>query len=102
LQKLAVTEFASDTENGHSVSVGAGGRIYTASEQSAKIMSDGADGKRLLVTDGLPADSASAMPNGDLYVTTNHDKKPNKEGSLWLVKDGNKSCVDSGIKFARG
>ena len=98
----AVTEFASDTGNAHSVSVGADGRVYAVSEKSGKIMSYGADGKGVLVLDGLPAHSVLAMPNGDLYVTTNDDKKPNNGGSVWLVKDGKKSCVDSGIKFATG
>ncbi|MGC3972176.1 MAG: SMP-30/gluconolactonase/LRE family protein [Pirellulales bacterium] len=34
-------------------------------------------------------------------MTTNEDK-PNSPGSVWLIKDGKKQKVDSGIKFATG
>ena len=42
------------------------------------------------------------MPDGDLYVTDNDDRKPNNGGSVWLIKDGKKTQVDKGIKFATG
>lgn len=98
----SITEFASNTGNAHCLSVGANGTVYSVSEKSGKIMSYGADGKGALVTDGLPAHSILAMPNGDLYVTSNDDTKPKNGGSVWLVKGGNKTCVDSGVKFATG
>ena len=42
-----------------------------------------------------------ARPDGSLYVTTER-RSPNSPGSVWFVKDGKKTRVDSGIKFATG
>ncbi len=98
----SVKEFAADTGNAHCVSVGADGKVYTVSEKSGKIMSYDASGKGSVVLDGLTGHSILAMPNGNLYVTDNDDKKPNNGGSVWLIKDGQKKQVDAGIKFATG
>ncbi len=98
----SVKEFAADTGNAHCVSVGADGKVYTVSEKSGKIMSYDSSGKGSVVLDGLTGHSILAMPNGSLYVTDNDDKKPNNGGSVWLIKDGQKKQVDTGIKFATG
>ena len=45
--------------------------------------------------------SILAAPGGGLYVTSNGDK-PNDPGTVWLIKDGKKTLVDKGLKFATG
>ena len=64
-------------------------------------MSYDPSGKGSLVVDGLRGQHLLATPSGGLYVTSNGDK-PGDSGSVWFVKDGKKTLVDSGLKFATG
>ena len=64
-------------------------------------MSYDASGKGTVVMEGLLGHSILARPDGSLYVTSNGDK-PNAPGTVWLIKDGKKKQVDTGIKFATG
>lgn len=95
-----VSEFVKDT-NAHCVTMGADGKLYTISEKSGKLMSFDASGVGSVVMEDILGHSILAMPNGNLYVTTNGDK-PREEGTVWLIKDGKKTLVDKGIKFATG
>jgi sugar lactone lactonase YvrE len=97
----SVKEFASATGNAHCVTVGADGRIYSISEKSGKLMSYDAAGTGSVVVDGILGHSILATPTGGLYVTTNGDK-PNAPGTVWFIKDGKKTLVDKGMKFATG
>ena len=96
-----VKEFASDTGNAHCVTVGADGRLYSISEKSGKLMSYDAAGTGSVVVDGTLGHSILATPTGGLYVTTNGEK-PNAPGTVWFIKDGKKTLVDKGMKFATG
>jgi len=64
-------------------------------------MSYDASGKASVVLEGLLGHSILAMPNGSLYVTSNGDK-PNAPAEVWHIKDGKKTLVDKGLKFATG
>jgi len=97
-----VSEFVADAAQAHCVTIGADGTLFTISEKSGKLMRYDAAGKGSVVMDGILGHSILARPDGSLYVTTNDDKKPNNGGSVWLIKDGKKRPVDSGIKFATG
>lgn len=94
-----VSEFA--TDNAHCLSVGADGKVYSISEKSGKLISYDTAGTGSVVLEGILGHSILAMPNGGLYVTTNRDK-PREESSVWFIKDGKNTQVDSGIKFATG
>lgn len=96
-----VTEFAADAGQAHCVTIGADGTLYTISEKSGKLMSYDAAGKGSMVLEGLLGHSIMAAPGGALYVTSNGEK-PNEPGKVWLIKDGAKKQVDSGIRFATG
>jgi enterochelin esterase-like enzyme/sugar lactone lactonase YvrE len=97
-----VSVFVEDAAQAHCVTVGADGSLFTISEKSGKLMRYDAAGQASLVMDGVLGHSIFARPDGSLYVTANDDKKPNNGGSVWLIKDGRKSQVDAGIKFATG
>lgn len=97
----AVSEFVADAGQAHCVTVGPDGALFTISEVSGKLMRYDAAGQGTVVMDGILGHSILARPDGSLYVTTNGDK-PHGPGSVWLVKDGQKTQVDSGIKFATG
>ena len=96
-----VSVFATDTGKAHCVTVGVDGTVFTISERSGKLMSYDAAGKRRVVMDDILGHSVLARPDGSLYVTTNGEKA-HGPGSVWLIKDGKKARVDTGIKFATG
>ncbi len=96
-----VTDFVVDSGNAHGLSIGEDGRLYTVSEKSGKLMSYDATGIGSVVLEGILGQSILATPKGGLYVTSNGDK-PNAPGTVWFVKDGKKTLVDSGLKFATG
>jgi gluconolactonase len=96
-----VSEFAADTGKAHCVTVGADGTVFTISERSGKLMGYDAAGKGSVVMDDILGHSILARPDGSLYVTTNGDKA-HGPGSVGLIKNGKKTRVDTGIKFATG
>ncbi len=96
-----VTDFVADAGQAHCVTVGADGTVFTISEKSGKLMRYDAMGQGTVVMDEILGHSILARPDGDLYVTTNGDK-PHGPGGVWLIRDGKKTEVASGIKFATG
>jgi enterochelin esterase-like enzyme/sugar lactone lactonase YvrE len=96
-----ISVFAKKAGQAHCVTVGADGTLFTISEKSGKIMRYDATGKGSVVMKGILGHSILARPDGGLYVTSN-DEKAGLPGTVWLIKDGKKTRVDSGIKFATG
>ncbi len=94
-----VTEFVVDAGQAHCVTVGPDGTLFTISEKSGKLMRYDTTGHGSVVMDQIFGHSILARPDGSLYVTTNGD---NGLGNVWLIRDGKKTLVDSGIKFATG
>jgi len=97
-----VTTFAADADAAHCVTVGADGAVYTVSERSGRLLRYDAAGNASLVLEGLCGHSILARPDGGLYVTSNDDGDARDGGSVWLVRDGTKTRVDAGIRFATG
>ncbi len=97
----SVKEFASDTGNAHCVTIGADGKLYTISEKSGKLMSYDEKGSASVVMEDILGHSILATPSGGLYVTVNGDK-PNAPATVWFIKDGKRTQVDKGLKFATG
>jgi sugar lactone lactonase YvrE len=54
-----------------------------------------------VVTEGIYGSHLLARPDGSLYVTT-PPKSADQAGSVWLVKAGRKTLVDSDLKFPTG
>jgi sugar lactone lactonase YvrE/enterochelin esterase-like enzyme len=96
-----VDEFVADSGQAHCVTIDADGKLYTISEKSGKLMSYDENGAGTVVLDGLTGHSILATSGAGLYVTSNGDK-PNAPATVWFIKDGKKTKVDSGLKFATG
>ncbi len=96
-----VSVFVDDAAQAHCVTVGADGSVFTVSEKTDKLMRYDSAGNGTVVIDGILGHSVLARPDGSLYVTSNGDKT-HGPGSVWLIKDGKKIQVDTGIKFATG
>ena len=96
-----VSVFVADAGAAHCVTVGSDGTLSTISEKSGKLMRYDTAGKGSVVMDGISGHSILARPDGSLYITSNGET-PNSPGTVWLIKDGKKTQVDRGIKFATG
>ncbi|MFO0883459.1 MAG: RICIN domain-containing protein [Pirellulales bacterium] len=93
--------FVEDAAHAHCVTIGADGSVFTVSEKADRLMRYDATGKSSVVMEGILGHSILARPDGAFYVTTNGDKA-HDSGSVWLIRDGKKTEVDSGIKFPTG
>jgi enterochelin esterase-like enzyme/sugar lactone lactonase YvrE len=96
-----VQTFVADAGQAGSLCAGPEGQLYAVSADTGKIMSYDSAGKGSLVMDGLRGRYLLATPGGGLYVTSAGDK-PGDASRVWFVKDGKKTLVDSGLKFATG
>jgi sugar lactone lactonase YvrE len=96
-----VQVFAADAGQANGLSFGADGKLYAVSSSTGKVMSYDASGKGTLVIDGIHGRYILAMPTGGLYVT-GAGEKPEDSGAVWFIKDGKKTQVDTGMKFATG
>ena len=92
--------FLTDAGQANGLSIGPKGELYTASERTGEITCYN-EGKASVCAKDLPARYLLAMPDGGLYVTT-AGANPNEASDVWWVKDGKKTRVDTGIKFATG
>jgi gluconolactonase len=96
-----VSTFITDSGAAHGLSIGADGKLYAVSEKTGRVVRYDGNDSSTVVIEGLTGQSIVAMPDGGLYITSNGDK-PNTAGTVWFVKDGKKTQVDSGLKFASG
>ncbi|HPA17813.1 MAG TPA: RICIN domain-containing protein [Verrucomicrobiae bacterium] len=96
-----VREFVADAGHAHCVTVASDGRLYSISEKSGRLMSYDASGAATIVFDGIRGHSILAAPGEGLYVSSNGDS-PGESGKVWFIKDGKKTLVDTGLKFATG
>jgi sugar lactone lactonase YvrE/enterochelin esterase-like enzyme len=93
--------FLSDAGRAESLSFGPQGALYACSSRTGKIMRYDASGGGTLVADGLRGRYVLARPDGSLYVTAGGDR-PGESDSVWLVQNGKKTRVDTGLKRATG
>jgi sugar lactone lactonase YvrE len=96
----AVTVFAARAEGATGLTAAADGRrLHAVSSRTGKIVAYDGDGNGTAspVLEDIAGNHILAMPDGSLYVTSDDD-----DGSVWRVKDGKKSCVDTGLKHPTG
>ena len=96
-----VSQFLADAGQANSLSFGPDGQLFAASAITGKIMSYDSTGKGSQVVDGIHCQYILATPGGELFATSYGDK-PGDLGEVWFIKDGRKTLVDSGLKFATG
>ena len=93
--------FLADAGRANSLSFGPRGELFAVSSQTGKLLSYDTSGNGSPVVDGLRGQHVLATPTSGLYVTS-HEDQPEGSGEVWFVKDGKKTRVDSGLKFATG
>lgn len=97
--------FAADAMQATGLTVGADGKLYSISSQTGKLLDHGSTAStnstgaasRTVVAEGLRGNALVAMPNGSFYVSSDAE-----QGSVWLVKNGATSRVDTGLKHPTG
>ncbi len=95
-----IHDFLEDSGGADALSVGPGGELFAVSSRTGTVMSFDAQGKGRPIVEGLKGRHLLATASGSLYVTTSGDAEGS--GEVWLVKDGTKTRVDSGLKRATG
>jgi enterochelin esterase-like enzyme/sugar lactone lactonase YvrE len=96
-----IAPFITDAAQANGLSVGADGRLYTVSESTGKVLSYDAAGNPNVVAEKLSGRHVLAMPKGGLYVTGDGGDRRD-HGTIWFVKDGKATTVESGPKRATG
>jgi sugar lactone lactonase YvrE len=96
-----IQPFVADAAHANGLTVGADGKLYSVSSLTGKVMSYDSAGTASQAAQELPGHSIIAMPGGELYVTKNAAQSA-PSGEVWLIKDGKKTLVDSGLKRATG
>jgi gluconolactonase len=96
-----IQEFVTNAGRPNGLSFGPNGELFAVSTSTAKVTSYDAAGKGTLVIDGIPGRHVLALPTGGLYITA-PGEKPEDPSVVWFIKDGKKTVVDSGLKFATG
>ncbi|MDX9881764.1 MAG: alpha/beta hydrolase-fold protein [Prolixibacteraceae bacterium] len=91
-----VATFLSDGGHSSGLSFGAKGELYSVSSKTGKIKSYNSQGKETLYAEEIYGEYVLAKPDGGIYVSEA------ESGKVWMVKEGNKIMVDSGIKFPTG
>ncbi|HEY5314668.1 MAG TPA: RICIN domain-containing protein [Pirellulales bacterium] len=100
-----ISRFAADAKQAGGLTIGAHGHLYSVSAVTGAILDyDAAGGSdhsseasATVVADGIRGHSILAMPDGSFYVTSDAD-----HGSVWRIKDGQRSRVDTGLKHPTG
>ena len=95
-----VTDFLTNSDHCNSISIGSKDELYTVSTMTGKIITYNTDVKGSTYVSGIFGQYVLSMPNGDLYVTTASSN--NEPGKVWLIKNGTKKVVDTGLKNPTG
>lgn len=72
------------------------GYLYGCEMETESIVRFDKDGKREVVVENAPCNDLVVLPNGDIYFTDPGNKK------VWLIRDGEKRVVDTGIERPNG
>ena len=99
-----VTEFLSDTKRSNGQAFGPDGRLYVCAMDAEKILAHDADRHATVIAEGIRANDIVVANNGNIYVTDPNWSGANTNTSrVWLLRpNGEKSIVDTGLKFANG
>jgi sugar lactone lactonase YvrE len=97
-----VSEFIADTKRANGQAFGPDGRLYSVATGEQKILAYDADGKMSVIAEEIAGNDIIVAHNGNIYVT-NPPGNNTASSRVWLIRpNGEKSVVDTGLKFANG
>jgi gluconolactonase len=98
-----VSTFISDSKKGSGQAFGPDGRLYAVAMGESKVLAYDENGRATTVADGFIGNDIVVAHNGNIYVTNPPADNENAPSKVWLIKpDGDKSVVDTGLKYANG
>ena len=98
-----VSEFLADSKRANGQAFGPDGKLFANANRDSQILAYAADGQATVVAEGIKGNDIAVAHNGNLYVTDPPPGSTNAPSKVWLVKpSGEKSVVDSGLKYANG
>ncbi len=95
-------EYLADTKRGDGQAFGPGDLLYSNANAVNQVLVWDANGKSMIVSDGLKGNDLVVASNGGLYVSAPaaNGVDPSK---IWYINpQGEKKIVDMGLKFANG
>lgn len=94
-----VTEFLSNSKRGDGQAFGPDGMLYANAGNQILAWDD--QGRNRVIAEGFRGNDLVVLNNGSIYAT-----EPGWDGvspsKIWLIRDGEKKVVDTGLKFSNG
>ena len=98
-----ISEIIADSKRGNGQAFGPDGKRYVVQSGDQKVVAFDRDGKMNVLADGLVGNDIVVAKNGNIYVTNPPADNENAPSKVWLIKpNGEKSVVDTGLKYANG
>ncbi len=94
-----LSEFLADSKKGDGQAFGPDGKLYA--NAGTQVLAWDENGKSSAVAEGFRGNDLVVLNNGSIYAT-----EPGWDGTspskIWLIKNGEKKVVDTGLRFSNG
>ena len=98
-----ISVFKADARHANGQAFGPDGRLYANANQDSQILAYAETGTSSVVAEGIKGNDLVVAHNGNIYITDPSASSSNAPSKVWLVKpSGEKSVVDTGLKYANG
>ena len=98
-----VSQFIADSKKGNGQAFGPDGRLYAVATGEQKVVAYEPDGTAKVIAEGFVGNDIVVAHNGNVYVTNPPADNVNAPSNVWLIRpNGEKSIVDTGLKYANG
>jgi sugar lactone lactonase YvrE/enterochelin esterase-like enzyme len=98
-----VSQFIADSKKGNGQAFGPDGRLYAVATGEQKVIAYEPDGTAKVIAEGFVGNDIVVAHNGNVYVTNPPADNVNAPSNVWLIRpNGEKSIVDTGLKYANG
>ncbi|HYF00790.1 MAG TPA: SMP-30/gluconolactonase/LRE family protein, partial [Planctomycetota bacterium] len=93
--------FLDDSKKGDGQAFGPDGRLYAVAGAAEQIVAYDAEGKASVVADGFRGNDLVVRHDGSIYATQ-PDWEKGQSSKIWLIRNGEKKVVDTGLRFSNG
>ncbi len=94
--------FTEDSKKANGMAFGRDGRLFAVSAESGQVVAYDEAGQASVAAEGIAGNDIAVRADGSLYVTAPGSSDP-ASNCVWLIRaDGQKTVVDSGMKFPNG
>jgi gluconolactonase len=98
-----VNQFIADSKKGNGQAFGPDGRLYAVATGEQKVIAYEPDGTAKVIAEGFVGNDIVVAHNGNVYVTNPPADNVNAPSNVRLIRpNGEKSIVDTGLKYANG